>query len=193
MYISKITHLNLFRGLLQNQSLKVSLCDSLLIFYTPEKETDILKMYSFDASDLSIDKFLETRSDHFMFIAVKDEATLQLQESSKEIFRKTGIPIDNLGYRGSLAAVIYNNKCLFYNINNTEGVEIIMTKDSVAEGFRILKDIVISSQGYDAGNNASVMIDNIEYCPNQRGFNMVVTDTAFNVVEVKNFDTHQVF
>jgi hypothetical protein len=193
VYLAHLKYYDLFNEGLTQKKLKVSMLDSVLIFYSETRETEVLKKLYFDGKDVSIDRFILDYQDEIIFISVKDEATNSFKESTKAIFRDKNIPIDEFKYRGSFACVLYKGNSIFYKIGNADSVSVSFTKDSIVGDLKFRKNVKLISKGFDAGDYSSISIDGTEHSSNMRGFNIVVTDTAFNVIKSVNFDTHKPF
>ena len=54
------------------------------------------------------------------------------------------------------------------------------------------RSITLSSSGYDLDDNASIIIDGVEYCQNGRGINVVVYNKKIDqVISSVYFDTYE--
>ncbi|NCC71296.1 hypothetical protein EOM09_06975, partial [bacterium] len=134
--------------------------------------------------------FLKKNTDKIIFISVKDEASQNLSQETKDYFKQLGSGVEKLGFRGSWVAIIKNEKIIFEKINNSGNAEITLNRDNYLNGMPISKDIFLHSSGKDHGNQSIIKINDVDYSRKLRGINVVVTDADLNVIDLINFDTH---
>lgn len=133
--------------------------------------------YSYDGTILSeIDDIyflrdLETyrkNADYMIFLTVQDEASSGISKDASRYLKKSGlIQLAKLATRDSYIAVFHGQEIL-YEERGSRKKAIAYERDNYS----------LKSAGYEAGNYASIMIDEQEYTRNQRGINMVVYDTV---------------
>jgi len=193
VYLTAIDNYSLFSDAVSKGILNVSIMDSLLIFYKTNVQTDLLQKYAFDDTNVNIDRFLADNKSHLILISVKDEATLNLKESTKKIFRNWGIDIDNLTYRGAFVAAIYDNEIVSYQIGNNDVAYLRFEKDKRINQLFFNKSIEVHSKGFEQGNLSSIIVDGIDYSSNLRGFNIAIFDSTMTFLKSQNFDTHKIY
>jgi Family of unknown function (DUF6311)/Interleukin-like EMT inducer len=143
----------------------------------------------FDRPDLT--EFLKLNSkDRIILAVVKDEATEQLCNDAKKQFADMGIDIVQLGFRGSFAAIIIDGKSVFSGIDNKKAVLKTVKKGDILRGPLFLKDIELQSAGGEVGNFGKIIVDGKDYSPALRGFNFVVLDKQFKILQTAYFDTY---
>lgn len=127
-------------------------------------------------------EFLDLATQGLLVIAVKDEATSSLSEDVLLALKEMGSRIDELGYRGSYAAITANGRVFQEAISSHESVSVSANlKDSKIEVF---------SAGFRAGNRASIAIDGREFSLNLRGLNLVFISPE-GLVHSAVFDTFE--
>lgn len=122
--------------------------------------------------------------DFQIFVVVKDEATRGLSDSQREAFRERGVPIDDLGYRGSLAAAIVPAGTT-YAIDNERSVHV--SAELTLDDRRL--EVELRSAGFTSGNNASVSVAGLDVARAGRGLNVVVFDPTGAFGAAFTFDT----
>jgi len=124
--------------------------------------------------------YYRTKPGIAIFISVHDEASIALDENAKNTLRSMGLTeCSALGFRDSYVAIINEGKVLLEK--RSQGTEPVY-----AEGI----NYSMCSGGFETGVVSSIMIDNQEFSPCQRGFNVVIYDKALNqVVDSAAFDT----
>lgn len=122
-------------------------------------------------------------SDYSVFIASKDEASKCFTEDLVALMHDLGFNAAFAGQeRSSYYAVITPEA-----LHEESGMNKLYTQDSFNNGHKYY----ISSAGFDAGNDCSIIIDDVEYALNKRGLNIVVYDNVSEkVIDSVRFDTH---
>ena len=112
--------------------------------------------------------------DYLVSIAVNQDAGAYLSEEAVELMMQLGCKRDVSDAGGkSYLAVVENG------ILHAEACE----DEVVAYENRLYEHrFSIISQGAMAGSNASIMIDDVEYAPNEKGFNVVVYDPKLDMI-----------
>ncbi|WP_075186591.1 interleukin-like EMT inducer domain-containing protein [Teredinibacter haidensis] len=142
---------------------------------------------------VTIPEFLKSLpSTHYVILAIKDEGTRKLSESSKNALAKMGSNIKSIRYRGSWAAVWKNGKPLAEMIEAHDNVAEIRGQDVLPLAAQLSEqglDLVVRSAGYEAGNFAQISVGGKDHSRNRRGVNIVVLDERFNLVNSLTADT----
>ena len=118
-----------------------------------------------------------------MIISVKDDAATGMQDRLQEIFYENGAK-ETLLYnlRASYVLVCANGEVFFEEKSSDKTVEYM---GQIGES-----NLMVSSGGYECGNISNIIIDGIDYSPNQRGFNIVIYDLETNsVYDIINYDS----
>ena len=112
--------------------------------------------------------------DYVVCIAVNQDAGAYLSEEAVALMQQLGCQWDVSAAGGnSYLAVVENG-----NIHAETGSE-----DVVAYENRIYDHTFkVVSQGSQAGCNASIIIDGVEYAPNEKGFNIVIYDPKLDMI-----------
>lgn len=119
-----------------------------------------------------------------VFISVKDEASVSLNNEIIALMKKLGLNFGLLGqYRASYLAAITEDG-IYEEIGN-EQLEHCGTIRNGAVTFEL------TSAGAECGNVSSIQIDGVEYSKNQRGLNIVVYDNLLKkTLDSVAFDTY---
>lgn len=135
---------------------------------------------------IDIDEYLSEINDknYTIFIAAKEECTQGLTESVKEKLKNLGLQQDLEGkYAWSYCAVIDPENGVIERLSDDK----VSLVGSIRGGRTFY---AISSAGYLAGVNSSIVIDGTEYSKNQRGLNIVVYDNMqMKIIDQVCFDT----
>lgn len=131
--------------------------------------------------------YLELLKDerYWVFMAVRDEASRYLDETTAEKMRNLGLEAKLEGQqRCSYYAVIAEGQ-----VKEEAGYEKLKDTGRMRKE-RSVYDIV--SAGYECGNESSIRIDGIEYGKNQRGLNIVVYNhVTKTVIDSVCFDSYE--
>lgn len=112
--------------------------------------------------------------DYVVCIAVNQDAGAYLSEEAVSLMHQLGCEWDvsQAGGKSYLAVVE----------NGTVHAEVCAEEPVAYENRLYEHRISIVSQGAQAGCNASIMIDDVEYAPNEKGFNVVVYDPKLDMI-----------
>ena len=153
--------------------------ESLLEYYNEVKKDCELSMVT-DFSEY-LDMINDSR--YAIFISIKDEGTLALNDELNEKLTALGTTVDfENKYQYSYYAVINGD-----NSDEMIGNEELYSNGTLRDGVTTYE---ISSAGKECGNSSSIIIDGTEYSLNQSGMNIVVycLDTK-KVIDTVCFDT----
>lgn len=121
--------------------------------------------------------------DYYMFISIKDEGTGALYPSNIQALQQFGLTAnlkDN--YRTSYLAVVCDGKV----IEEMQDYSKLETTGTMING----STYYIESSGHDCGLHSSIIIDDVEYCLDDRGMNIVIYNYKINkVVDIYTYDT----
>lgn len=137
-----------------------------------------------------IDEYLDYIREHedfTVFIAVQDEASNKLKDSTKEKLRALGLTTDwnQDRYRKAYIAVVEGDHVI-EEIAAAEKTGAGLTTSGTMDG----TSYRISSSGWEneGGSNCSIVLNDKEWAKNKRGFNFVVV-AGERVVDSVAFDT----
>jgi Family of unknown function (DUF6311)/Interleukin-like EMT inducer len=133
--------------------------------------------------------FLNRYHQNTILLSVRDEASFRLCDEAKKVFKSIGSKAAKLPFRASYLGVFDKGKVVFEEVNEQKQADFRLNKGAKINTFEALRTIEIHSGGSEKGNLASILVNEKEYSPNLRGFNLVVLDNAFNVIEKVCFDT----
>lgn len=121
-----------------------------------------------------------------ILISAKDTIGFGLNASIAKKLNRIGIVTDLQNkHWHSFICIIDSARNIFENIAKETPIS-YSTK--IAEN-----DVFIESMPYNQGNNAKIIVDNIDFCVNRRGLNFVIIDKNRNlVIDSVCFDTHNV-
>lgn len=137
-----------------------------------------------------VEDYLQMYQQHLLLLSVKDEATQSLCESTKSYFSQTASKLKDLSFRGSYVGVWHQGKPVKEILENNQVAELLFSTTEIMPDM-VLKKINLTSAGNAVGNHSSIRLDEQEYSPNERGFNIVVVDTTGQVIRSFSFDTYQ--
>ena len=146
-------------------------------------------MWESDMTSLHCDiddyiKGISELEDVTVLIAVQDEATTNLSQSTLRMLKKQFSLSADLTMRCSYAAVIDDGDVVFEESSPNTAVTYTGT---LSDG----KEYSITSAGFAVGCMCSIVIDGVEYAPNTRGLNFVVYDNKTGeVTDAYAFDTY---
>ena len=134
-----------------------------------------------------VDKYIEyneTSKDLIMIISVKDEASKQFSRIAAA-WKKLGLSIELTNkLRFSYVAIVDHY---------SKHEEIAKFSNQKIKQITVIENVKIEAQscGFDAGNNASIKINDIDYSRNSRGLNIVVFSKELNkVIDLFSVDSY---
>ncbi|MEY4904583.1 MAG: hypothetical protein RLZZ292_2398, partial [Bacteroidota bacterium] len=127
---------------------------------------------------------------HTILLSVRDEASFRLCDEAKKTFKAFGSKAATLPFRASYLGVFDKGKVIFEEVNEKKQADFRIKKGEKINNFEAQRTIEIHSGGSEKGNMSSIMVNEHEYSPNLRGFNILVLDNAYNVIEKVCFDTY---
>ena len=135
-------------------------------------------------------------SPYTIFIATKDDASFNLQDSTQGKLFDLGLQASIQGNNKWRAyiAVIEQGKVIFEEQTPDTNMRHEQKKAALNYSGYLSNGVAFSieSRGWYALCNASIQVDGIEYAPNMRGLNIVVYDNKTNtVVDSIAFDTNE--
>lgn len=112
--------------------------------------------------------------DYVVMFAVNQDAGAYLSKEAVELMQQLGCEWDvSLAGGKSYLAVVENG---------TIHAEVCGEEPVAYENRLYEHRISVVSQGAQAGSNASIMIDDVEYAPNEKGFNVVIYDPKLDMI-----------
>ena len=112
--------------------------------------------------------------DYVVLFAVNQDAGAYLSKEAVELMQQIGCEWDvSLAGGKSYLAVVENG---------TIHAEVCGEEPVAYENRLYEHRISVVSQGAQAGSNASIMIDGVEYAPNEKGFNVVIYDPKLDMI-----------
>ena len=163
---------------------------SLMNTYTSDGRLSLTSFWDLDGNILRMGSFylhnyfqLLKNKEYTIFISAKDDASSSLTVTLIEDMKKLGLETD----------LMNKNRYSFYAVISPEGiVEQLSENHEISHsGFIGDSNYVISSAGYSAGNNSSIIIDGVEYSKNVRGLNIVVYNPETRtVIDSFGIDTY---
>lgn len=152
-------------------------------YYNLSKETKLVLGDLKDETDVV--NYLGKIKDknYTVIISVKDEASKGMTEEICNAMAKLGLQENLKGQlRASYLAIIDEEQIVYETLSNTSVKENLYIDDMSIQAI---------SSGFEVGNTASIIINDIEYAVNSRGLNIVVYDkNAKKVIDSVCFDTH---
>ncbi|TND08918.1 MAG: hypothetical protein FD123_1772 [Bacteroidetes bacterium] len=158
-------------------------------FYILNEQTDFVsdpRYYRLvpEEDTTSLGRFLAKHENEVVLLAVKDEASTFLSETTRKYLRGKGAHTDSLKYRQGYVLVLDHGKVAGEIFDLGEGAEIKISRPGK-------KTIELLSLGMDKGNRSVIRVGEEDYSPNRRGFNAVVLSDKGEPVDVAHFDTHK--
>ncbi len=138
----------------------------------------------------SLGDFLKRNETHTILLSVRDEASYHLCEEAKKVFKAFGSNAATLPFRASYLGLFDKGKVVFEEVNEKKQADFRIKKGEKINNFDPQCTIEIHSGGSEKGNMSSIMVNEHEYSPNLRGFNVIVLDSVYNVIEKVCFDTY---
>lgn len=131
--------------------------------------------------------WLERNKQFTILLTVRDEASLQISDTSKAWLRAAGAQIDSLHFRDSYLAMIENGRVVHEQMGPRR------LEWNHADGFpKINRRFELVSAGMDNGNESRLTVNGVNYSHNFRGFNALAVDMNGYVRDIGHFDTHRV-
>ena len=116
--------------------------------------------------------------DYVVCIAVNQDAGAYLSEEAVALMQQLGCQWDVSTAGGNSYLAVVENGIIHAETGS---------EDVVAYENRIYDHTFkVVSQGSQAGCNASIIIDGVEYAPNEKGFNIVVYDPKLDMILSRN-------
>jgi len=116
----------------------------------------------------TLGSMLSRYPDALIVLAIMDDGSYRLSDTTKQYFRDHGIAIDKLKFAGSLAALIDKNKTITWGIQNKAPVSL---DPKILSKYGIQK---VMSAGSHWGNNVEIILNGGNYAKKGRGFNYVI-------------------
>lgn len=133
----------------------------------------------------SIEGYMEEIRKHanfVMILSVRDDASVGMQPNVQEFLYENGAEETLLNSsRESYIYICADGKAIYEENNSEKTIEY--------RGLLGDSSLMVLSGGYECGDVSQIIIDGIDYSPNQRGFNIVVFDMETqSVYDVVNCD-----
>lgn len=112
--------------------------------------------------------------DYVVSFAVNQDAGAYLSEEAVALMMELGCDVDVSAAGGKSYLAVVENGFLHGEACDDQ---IVAYENRVYE-----HTFSVISQGFLAGNHASIMIDGVEYAPNEKGFNVVVYDPKLDMI-----------
>jgi len=140
-----------------------------------------------------IDDFLKKHYQNIVLMVIRDEGTYRLCDHAKEYLRNAGAKVDSLAFKDAYIGVFTKGKIVFDAYSKNYQIEKQWQIGEVIDSALFLqKPVTLKAWRYDDNTTeGTIFVDNQQVSPNLRGFNFVVLDTTFQVVETAVFDTFQ--
>ena len=124
----------------------------------------------------SFEKYVEelVGKDYVVCFAVNQDAGAYLSEEAVSLMQKLGCQWDVSAAGGNSYLAVVENGVIHAE---TGSEEIVAYENRIHE-----HRFSVISQGAQAGCNASIQVDGIEYAPNEKGFNVVVYDPKLDMI-----------
>lgn len=137
--------------------------------------------------------FLQKHKNRIIFFTIRDEGTHKLCEEAKTYLRNAGARVDSLVFKDAYIGIFTKGKVVFDEYSKNFQIEKSWEAGTVLESaFTFPKSVTLRSwRSTDNQTDGSIKIDDQQFAPNLRGFNFVVVDSTFQVIEVAAFDTFQ--
>ena len=152
-------------------------------YYNLSKETKVVLGDLKDETDVVSYLGKVKDKSYMVIISVKDEASKGITEEICNAMAELGLQESLKGQlRVSYLAIIDEEQIVYETLSNASVKESLEIDDM---------SIRAISSGFEVGNTASIIINDIEYAVNSRGLNIVVYDkNAKKVIDSVCFDTH---
>jgi len=134
-------------------------------------------------------EYLDSVHEYVCVVSVCDEASKNLGPEQKLAFRRMGLQLDDLPYRGSYIGIAYQGEKLWEQMEKTETIRVWFKAGQTIGPITLAKPLFVWSAGYKSGKVASIRVDDVEQAFNKRGFNICVLDDTMTLLEVAHFDT----
>ena len=134
----------------------------------------------------SFESFWNRNKEQTIIVAARDEASNHLSNCTilNQTFKNLGSQISEIGYRASYAGIFINGALVKEKVGIGEEK---INFSALIDG----NNISVISAGMNAGNIASIKVNDKELAVNDRGLNMVVVDKNGQLIESTFFDTYR--
>jgi hypothetical protein len=150
-----------------------------------EAKCDFERTYRVES--VRLDEYLVQVKDQTAIIAVKRDATMQLDGPARSVLRDLGSRIDDLAPYGSYVCILSAGRIQFEQVGNDFAVTLNAARGDALGEMRLRHDLEVRSRGKDLGDLASVLVGSRETVFNRDGINIVVLDEQQDVLEVASF------
>ena len=130
----------------------------------------------------TLHRILTRHASETLLVSVKDEASSNLSEVTKQFFHNAGGSIDQLKFRNAYVAIIQRGKIVEEKIDDNT-CELQFRDPKTGRLFHLV------STGGNGDSHSSIRINGMEYSPNNRGLNIVIVNTNDPPISY-SFDTH---
>jgi hypothetical protein len=134
----------------------------------------------------TLGEWLERNRTHSILLAVKDEGSYQLSDTSRQWLRQAGSRIDSMKFRDAFLACIEGGKV----VHEAMGIG-PLTWARTEKAPLPFRQFQLTSAGMNDGNMAKIEVNGIDFSMGFRGFNAVAVDAQGKVVDIGHFDTHR--
>ncbi len=147
--------------------------------------------YQANIASENLAMFFARHKNHTVLMSVRDEGSAQLCEAAKKYLKERKFAIEQIPFRGSYIAVLHHDEFVAEKMDAKNNIAINFLKNDKIGNFVSKKNVSLFSGGADTPESVSkIVIDGKNYAPNERGFNIVVLDDDFRVLETTFFDTY---
>lgn len=142
------------------------------------QEKDIILLDSISSYMEEINK----HSDWITIISVKDDVSFGMSNQMQELLYESGAKESMIdSFRAGYILVCSDGEAIYEKKSGDDLVEYSGEFEDV--------NFMVLSGGYESGNVSHIIIDDVDYSPNLRGFNIVVYDKESQIVyDVVNYD-----
>lgn len=198
LYIIPEYEIDLNRKLLAQPEILSAYLDKYYIHLTANSDAEVLATYhnskaqkdNFGINSLqSLKDFFDLHKENLVLVSAMDEATNGLDDASYDALRNMGANLDKLKFRYSYLLIVNQNKVIYEESSENERRELTISQGSQQLGLDWLRDIYLMSSGSNSGSASSIKVAAQEFSPQKRGFNMLVLNQAFEIIETAHFDT----
>ncbi len=133
---------------------------------------ELLELNDIEAFDDYIQRLIG--KDYLVCMAVNDDVGIYLQLDQQKMLHKLGVKVDLTSEEGAGYLAVLEGGAVH--------AEAVGEEVQAYEGKMYDHRISIISQGRNAGKNASIQFDDVEYAVNEKGFNIVVYDPKLDLI-----------
>jgi hypothetical protein len=141
------------------------------------------------AERISLASFLVRFKDRSLLMAIRDEGSAHLSDAARQELTSLGVDLTDLKYRGSLAAIVHEGRCVWQETAPDKAVSVDLAGGQKLGDFVAPTRLQLESAGYLVGNRAVIELGGRYQCFNRRGFNIVVLDGEGRPTHIAYFDT----